>query len=130
MIGSSLALLAAVVEALPPDAAATATEAAAAVTHGGINYLDLMLRASLPVKLIVLLLLAGSLISWVIIFRKLGSFKRADQADVGRRGADVGQQLQVALQLPDLAGIGHAHGALGALELGAAVMAALVAQAG
>ena len=80
MIGSSLALLATVVEALPPDAAAMATEAAAAAAaHGGINYLDLMLRASLPVKLIVLLLLAGSLISWVIVFRKLGTFKRADQ---------------------------------------------------
>ncbi|KAF1685016.1 protein TolQ [Pseudoxanthomonas broegbernensis] len=80
MIGPTLALVAAVVEALPEDAAAVAVDAAAtAAAHGGINYLDLMLRASLPVKLIVLLLLAGSLISWVIIFRKLGNFKRADQ---------------------------------------------------
>ena len=73
------ALVATVVEALPEEAATAAAAGAAAATHGGINYLDLMLRASLPVKLIVLLLLAGSLISWVIIFRKLRSFKRADQ---------------------------------------------------
>ncbi len=80
MTGSILALVATVVEALPQEAAAAAAGAAATATHGGINYLDLMLRASLPVKLIVLLLLAGSLISWVIIFRKAGSFKRADHA--------------------------------------------------
>ncbi|WP_374012260.1 protein TolQ [Pseudoxanthomonas koreensis] len=81
MIGATLALLATVVEALPEEAAAVAVEAAtAAASHGGINYMDLMLRASLPVKLIVLLLLVGSLISWLIIFRKLGGFKRADQA--------------------------------------------------
>ena len=79
MTGSILALVATVVEALPADAAAVATQAAAGAAHGGINYLDLMLRASLPVKLIVLLLLAGSLISWVIIFRKLRTFKAADQ---------------------------------------------------
>ena len=101
MIGSSLALLATVVEALPPDAAAAATEAASTVAHGGINYLDLMLRASLPVKLIVLLLLAGSLISWVIIFRKLGTFKRADQeADEFENrfwsGADLGKLYAAA----------------------------------
>ena len=79
MTGSILALVATVVEALPEEAAAAAAGAAATAAHGGINYLDLMLRASLPVKLIVLLLLAGSLISWVIIFRKLRSFKAADQ---------------------------------------------------
>ena len=79
MIGTFLALAATVVQALPEDAAAVATQAAASAAHGGINYLDLMLRASLPVKLIVLLLLAGSLISWVIIFRKLRSFKDADR---------------------------------------------------
>ena len=71
MIGTFLALAATVVQALPEEVGAAATQAAAGAAHGGINYLDLMLRASLPVKLIVLLLLAGSLISWVIIFRKL-----------------------------------------------------------
>ena len=79
MIGTFLALAATVVQALPEEVGAAATQAAAGAAHGGINYLDLMLRASLPVKLIVLLLLAGSLISWVIIFRKLRSFKAADQ---------------------------------------------------
>ena len=80
---------------LPPCAAA------ATAAHGGINYLDLVLRASLPVKLIVLLLLAGSLISWVIIFRKLRTFKAADQeADEfeGRfwSGAELGKLYAAA----------------------------------
>ena len=79
MIATLLAFQDTVVEALPPETAAAAAEATAATVHSGINYIDLMLKASLPVKLIVLLLLAGSLISWVIIFRKLRSFKRADQ---------------------------------------------------
>lgn len=78
MIGATLALVATVVEALPEEAAAAAAGAAASA-HSGINYKDLMLNASLPVQLIVLLLLAGSVISWVIIFRKLRSFKAADQ---------------------------------------------------
>ena len=101
MTGSILALVATVVEALPEEAAAAAAGAAATAAHGGINYLDLMLRASLPVKLIVLLLLAGSLISWVIIFRKLRSFKDADrEADEfeGRfwSGAELGKLYAAA----------------------------------
>src|SRR5690606_3823839 len=79
MTVSILALVATVVEALPEEAVAAAAGAAATAAHGGINYKDLMLNASLPVQLIVLLLVAGSVISWVIIFRKLGAFKRADQ---------------------------------------------------
>ena len=95
------ALVATVVEALPEEAATAAAAGAAAATHGGINYLDLMLRASLPVKLIVLLLLAGSLISWVIIFRKLRTFKAADhEADEfeGRfwSGAELGKLYAAA----------------------------------
>ena len=101
MIGTFLALAATVVQALPEEAGAAATQAAAGAAHGGINYLDLMLRASLPVKLIVLLLLAGSLISWVIIFRKLRSFKDADrEADEfeGRfwSGAELGKLYAAA----------------------------------
>ncbi|MBB3275445.1 MULTISPECIES: protein TolQ [Pseudoxanthomonas] len=72
-------LLAAVVEALPEDTAAAAVQATAAATHSGINYLELMLKASLPVKLIVVLLLLGSLISWIIIFRKARVFKAANR---------------------------------------------------
>ena len=62
------------------DLAGTAAAAAASGAHQGINYLDLMLKASLPVQLIVALLLVGSLISWVIIFRKARVFKQADAA--------------------------------------------------
>ncbi|RYZ69054.1 MAG: protein TolQ, partial [Lysobacteraceae bacterium] len=40
---------------------------------------DLIMKASLPVQLIVLLLLAGSVISWVIIFRKARVFSRANR---------------------------------------------------
>ncbi len=88
--------LAAVVEALPEETAAAAAQATAATAHGGINYLDLMLKASLPVKLIVLLLLLGSLISWVIIFRKARVFKAANrEADEFESrfwsGADLGK---------------------------------------
>ncbi|KAF1719771.1 protein TolQ [Pseudoxanthomonas wuyuanensis] len=82
MIAMLLAFQDTVVEALPEEAVAAAAEATASTVNSGINYFDLMLKASLPVKLIVLLLLAGSLISWVIIFRKARIYKNAD------RGAD------------------------------------------
>ena len=78
-------LLQATVEPLPEDPAATDTvartadAAATAAAHGGINYLDLMLSASWPVKIIVLLLLAGSVVSWVIIFRKSRIYREADR---------------------------------------------------
>ncbi len=72
-------LLATVVQALPEEAGTVVEAAAATAAHQGINYFDLMLRASLPVKLIVLLLLAGSLISGVIIFRKARVFKNANR---------------------------------------------------
>ena len=73
------------IQPLPEEAAATATgladtaAAAAASAHEGINYIDLMLKASLPVQLIVLLLLVGSVISWVIIFRKAKVFSQANR---------------------------------------------------
>ncbi|WCE02801.1 protein TolQ [Pseudoxanthomonas sp. JBR18] len=79
MIGLLLALQDTVAETLPPDAANTAAQASAQAAHTSINYLQLLLTASLPVKLIVLLLLTGSLVSWVIIFRKAGVFKRANR---------------------------------------------------
>ena len=79
MIALLLALQETVVEALPEEAAGAAAEATAAAAHSSINYFDLMLKASLPVQLIVLLLLAGSLISWVIIFRKARIFSRANR---------------------------------------------------
>ena len=79
MIATLLAFQDTVVEALPPETAAAAAQATAETVHSGINYIDLMLKASLPVKLIVLLLLAGSLISWIIIFRKARVFKTANR---------------------------------------------------
>jgi biopolymer transport protein TolQ len=79
MIALLLALQDTVVEALPEDVASAAAQATAATTHSSINYFDLMLKASLPVKLIVLLLLAGSLISWIIIFRKSRIYSRANR---------------------------------------------------
>ncbi|HEX7342474.1 MAG TPA: protein TolQ [Rhodanobacteraceae bacterium] len=45
--------------------------------NGHLNILDLVIHASLPVKLVLLLLLAFSFLSWVIIVRKFGTLKHA-----------------------------------------------------
>lgn len=79
MIAKFTALLATVTQPLPEDVTAAAAEATTATAHNGIDYLELMVKASLPVKLIVALLLLGSLISWVIIFRKARIFKQANR---------------------------------------------------
>ena len=50
-----------------------------AAAHDGINMLSLVLHASLPVQLVMLLLLFGSVASWVIIFRKKRVFDRAER---------------------------------------------------
>ena len=76
------ALQATTVEALPEDAANTAANAAQAVTAGAagdnsLNLLTLVLHASIPVQLVMLLLLFGSIASWVIIFRKKRVLDRA-----------------------------------------------------
>ncbi|MET3929123.1 protein TolQ [Lysobacter soli] len=76
------ALQATTVEALPEDAANTAAGAAQAVTAGAagdnsLNLLTLVLHASIPVQLVMLLLLFGSIASWVIIFRKKRVLDRA-----------------------------------------------------
>ena len=99
MIALLLALQDAVVETLPQDV----TQAAAqTVAHSGsINYLELVARASIPVKLIVLLLLIGSFISWVIIFRKARIYKIANrEADEFENrfwsGADLGKLYSAA----------------------------------
>jgi biopolymer transport protein TolQ len=101
MIGLLLALQATVVEALPEEVTSAAAQTVAQASHGGINYLELMLKASIPVKLIVLLLLAGSFISWVIIFRKAKVFKDANREadDFENRfwsGADLGKLYAAA----------------------------------
>ncbi|WP_206859958.1 protein TolQ [Lysobacter changpingensis] len=76
------ALQATTVEALPEDAANAAANAAQAVTAGAagdnsLNLLTLVLHASIPVQLVMLLLLFGSIASWVIIFRKKRVLDRA-----------------------------------------------------
>ena len=47
--------------------------------HNGIDMLALVLHASLPVQLVMLLLLFGSVASWVIIFRKNRVLDRAER---------------------------------------------------
>ncbi len=77
---SLLTALQASVEALPEDAAnaaATTTQAATAVPANSLDLLDLVLKASLPVQLIMALLVVGSIASWVIIFRKRSVMRRA-----------------------------------------------------
>ena len=92
-------LAAAPVTELPPETAVAAVEAAAGGAE--LNYLQLMLHASLPVQLIVLLMLAGSLVSWVIIFRKNRVFSAANQEadefeDRFWSGADLTQLYRAA----------------------------------
>lgn len=84
------------------EAAATATRAAAeAAAQGGINYLELVMKASLPVQLVLLLLLVGSVLCWIIIFRKARVYGRADAEAVDFEarfwsGAELGQLYRAA----------------------------------
>ena len=96
MIAMLLGLQATVVEALPEDVTSAAAETAVQASRSGINYWELMTKASIPVIIIVLLLLAGSFISWVIIFRKARVFSQATrEADEFENrfwsGADLGK---------------------------------------
>ena len=63
----------------PIEPAAVDAGAANAAAHNGIDMLALVLHASLPVQLVMLLLLFGSLASWVIIFRKKRVLDRAEK---------------------------------------------------
>lgn len=77
-----LAMQAAAVEPLPEEAANAAGQAvqaasAAAAGSGELDILQLVLHASLPVQAVMLLLLFGSIASWVIIFRKKRVLDRA-----------------------------------------------------
>jgi biopolymer transport protein TolQ len=81
MIAMLLATQAATVEALPEEAANTAAQAAAAAAPAAadhFNILTLILHASIPVQLVMLLLLGASIASWVIIFRKKRVLDRAE----------------------------------------------------
>ena len=73
----------ATVEAIPEDAPAQAGALAeatgAATASANLDLLQLVLDASLPVQLIMLLLVVGSVVSWVIIFRKRSVIARAQK---------------------------------------------------
>ena len=65
------------VEALPEEAVSAAAALAPAAADNSLNLLSLVLHASIPVQLVMLLLLFGSVASWVIIFRKKRILDRA-----------------------------------------------------
>ncbi|HUH91016.1 MAG TPA: protein TolQ [Lysobacter sp.] len=77
----SLMQAATVVEPLPEDIAGNAAQVlpAAVAGDGGLDLLQLVLHASLPVQLVMLLLLFASVASWVIIFRKTKVLNRAER---------------------------------------------------
>ena len=62
---------------LAADPAAASTAAAAAGNH--LDIVQLVLHASIPVQFVMLLLLAASIVSWVIIFRKRSVLARAEK---------------------------------------------------
>ncbi len=77
---------AAQVQALPDESMTAATElgnaaagVAAAPGAAELSILDLILHASIPVQLVMLLLLFASISSWVIIFRKKRVLDRAEK---------------------------------------------------
>jgi biopolymer transport protein TolQ len=83
-----LMLQEAATQALPEQAPAQTVEIAdqagqaanaAAASAGHINVFDLVLHASIPVQLVMLLLLFASIASWVIIFRKKRVLDRAEK---------------------------------------------------
>ena len=58
--------------------ASTATQVAVPdAPGGGLNYLQLILHASLPVQIVMVLLVAASILSWFIIFGKSTVFRAA-----------------------------------------------------
>jgi biopolymer transport protein TolQ len=71
-------LAAAPVEALPAAPAAPVVELATQHAASGINYLDLVLKASLPVQVVMLILVVASVVSWFIIFAKMRVYARAN----------------------------------------------------
>jgi len=76
-------------QTLPEDAPAQTAELAAqaaegaAAASGNLDLLQLVLHASIPVQLVMLLLLFASVASWVIIFRKKKILDRAEREAIG-----------------------------------------------
>ncbi|MDX1550437.1 MAG: protein TolQ, partial [Lysobacter spongiicola] len=78
------ALQAATVEPLPEEAASAAGNAALVTAEGtpvasNLDMVQLILHASIPVQLVMILLLLASIASWVIIFRKKKVLDRAER---------------------------------------------------
>ncbi|MBP6748436.1 MAG: protein TolQ [Xanthomonadaceae bacterium] len=95
-------------------AAGTASDAASTsvVEAGqGINYLQLILDASIPVQLVMALLLLASMASWFIIFRKKRILDRAQREADGFEerfwsGADLGRlYTEVAARKQQIGGM-------------------------
>ncbi|MEQ1514301.1 MAG: protein TolQ [Lysobacteraceae bacterium] len=89
---SSFAMLlqATAIEPLSEATAATVPQG------GGLNYLQLMIDASIPVQCVMALLLLASVASWIIIFRKKRVLDRAQNEADGFEerfwaGADLGR---------------------------------------
>ena len=96
-------LAAAPVEALPAEPVAAATALAATAPTAGLDYVQLILHASLPVQLVMALLILASILSWIIIFAKMRVFARANKiADdfEGRfwSGADLSRMYNEATE--------------------------------
>lgn len=62
---------------LLPQLTAAAQAVPAATEPTGLNYLQLILHASLPVQIVMVLLVAASVLSWFIIFGKSKAFRSA-----------------------------------------------------
>ena len=98
-----VAMLQSMPQPLPENAAAATVEladagaqAVAAQGDQGLNILQLILHASLPVQLVMALLLLASLASWVIILRKKRVLDRAEKEadrfeEVFWSGTDLGK---------------------------------------
>ncbi|MCX7043296.1 MAG: protein TolQ [Gammaproteobacteria bacterium] len=75
MIDALMMLAATAATAAPPEVAVQAV----AVGEGGLDYLDLILHASWPVLVVMILLLVASVMSWFVIFRKTSVFNQANR---------------------------------------------------
>ena len=105
-------LQATAIEPLPEAADAASTAAASPAAHdGGLNYLQLILDASLPVQAVMALLLLASVASWIIIFRKKRVLDRAQkEADLFEErfwaGGDLGRLYnEAAARKQDISGL-------------------------
>ena len=77
MIDALMMLAATAATAAPPETVDAVQ--AVAVGAGGLDYLDLILHASWPVLVVMILLLVASVMSWFVIFRKTSVFNQASR---------------------------------------------------